>query len=419
MNLLALQSLLGVFALTALALALSENRRAISGRIVAGGLALQFALALVFLKVPPVRDAFLLLNDALLAIQRATAAGTTFVFGYLGGGPLPFAETYAGASFVLAFRALPVVLVMSALSALLFHWGVLPAVVKGFAFALKRAMGVGGAEGLSAAANVFVGMVEAPLLIRPYLARLSRPELFSVMTCGMATIAGTVMALYASFLSQAVPGALGHILIASLLSAPAAIMISRLMIPASEEIFSGADAESLPPSDDGSAWEAITRGTMDGAQLLVNIVAMLIVLVALVSLANQALGLLPELGGANITLERLFGYAMAPLALAVGVPWDEAMAAGRLFGIKTVLNELLAYLELAKLSDAELGPRSRLIMTYALCGFANFGSLGIMLGGLATIVPERRAEIVALGPKTIVSGTLATCLTGAIVGVLW
>ena len=419
MNLPALQSLVGVFALTALAFALSENRRRVSGRIVAGGLLLQFALALVLLKVPPVAEVFLLLNDALLAIQRATAAGTTFVFGYLGGGPLPFAETHIGASFVLAFQALPVVLVMSALSALLFHWGVLPAIVKGFAFALKRAMGVGGAEGLSAAANVFVGMVEAPLLIRPYLARLSRAELFSVMTCGMATIAGTVMALYASFLSHAVPGALGHILIASLLSAPAAIMVSRLMIPAGEAAHPGSAEETLPPSGHGSAWEAITHGTIDGAQLLVNIVAMLIVLVALVSLVNQALGLLPELGGAGITLERWFGYALAPLALEVGVPWDEALAAGRLFGIKTVLNELLAYLELAKLTDVELGPRSRLIMTYALCGFANFGSLGIMLGGLVTLAPERRDEIVALGPKTIVSGTLATCLTGAIVGVLW
>ncbi|MCC7017056.1 MAG: nucleoside:proton symporter [Rhodospirillales bacterium] len=419
MNWLALQSLLGVFVLTALAFALSENRRAFSWRVAAAGLALQFALALVLLKVPPVQKAFLLLNDALLAVQRATAAGTAFVFGYLGGAPLPFAETYVGASFVLAFQALPIVLVMSALSALLFHWGILPAVVKGFAWALRRAMGVGGAEGLSAAANVFVGMVEAPLLIRPYLGRLSRAELFSVMSCGMATIAGTVMALYASFLASAVPGALGHILVASILSAPAAIMVSRIMVPAGAEDRPGANDETLPPSDHQGGWEAVTRGTLDGAQLLINIVAMLIVLVALVSLVNQALGLLPDVAGAKITLERMFGVAMAPLALAAGVPWDEAMAAGRLFGIKTVLNELLAYLELAKLGDAELSPRSRLIMTYALCGFANFGSLGIMIGGLATIAPGRRAEIVALGPKTIVSGTLATCLTGAVVGVLW
>jgi len=278
---------------------------------------------------------------------------------------------------------------------------------------------VGGAEGLSAAANVFVGMVEAPLLIRPYLERLSRAELFSVMTCGMATIAGTVMALYASFLAAAVPGALGHILVASLLAAPAAIVVARVMVPADAAERPGTAEETLPPSDHQGAWEAITRGTLDGAQLLINIVAMLIVLVALVSLVNQALGLLPEWGGAKVTLERIFGLALAPLALAVGVPWEEALAAGRLFGIKTVLNELLAYLELAKYTDADLGPRSRLIMTYALCGFANFGSLGIMIGGLATIAPGRRAEIVALGPKTIVSGTLATCLAGAMAGLLW
>jgi CNT family concentrative nucleoside transporter len=419
LNWLALQSLGGIAALTLLAFALSENRRAVSGRIVLGGILLQFALGLLLLKVPPVKEGLLLLNDALLAIQRATAAGTSFVFGYVGGGPLPFAETYAGASFVLAFQALPIVLVMSALSALLFHWRVLPAIVGGFAWVLRRAMGVGGAEGLSAAANVFVGMVEAPLLIRPYLERLSRAELFSVMTCGMATIAGTVMALYASFLARAVPDALGHILVASLLAAPAAIVVSRVMVPADAENRPGAAEEELPPSDVRGAWEAITRGTLDGAQLLVNIIAILIVLVALVSLVNQALGLLPDAGGAKITLERLFGLAMAPLALAVGVPWDEALAAGRLFGIKTVLNELLAYLELAKYTDGDLAPRSRVIMTYALCGFANFGSLGIMIGGLATIAPARRAEVVGLGPKTIVSGTLATCLAGATVGVLW
>ncbi len=428
MNWLALQSLGGIAALVAIAFALSEKRSAVSGRLVAGGLALQFALALLLLKVPLVKDALLLLNDALLALQRATQAGTSFVFGYLGGGPLPFAETHAGASFVLAFQALPIVLVMSALSALLFHWRVLPAIVKAFAWVLRRAMGVGGAEGLSAAANVFVGMVEAPLLIRPYLERLSRAELFSVMSCGMATIAGTVMALYASFLATAVPGALGHILVASLLAAPAAIVIARVMVPSGATERPGAAEETLPPSDTrgqpttdapGGAWEAITRGTLDGAQLLVNIVAMLIVLVALVGLVNQALGLLPDVGGTRITLERIFGLALAPLALAVGVPWDEALAAGRLFGIKVVLNELLAYLELAKYGDDDLGPRSRLIMTYALCGFANFGSLGIMIGGLATLAPGRRAEIVRLGPKTIVSGTLATALAGAMAGLLW
>jgi CNT family concentrative nucleoside transporter len=416
---LALQSLAGIAALIAVAFALSEKRNAVSGRLIAGGLLLQFALALLLLKVSLVKDALLLLNDALLALQRATQAGTSFVFGYLGGGPLPFAETYAGASFVLAFQALPIVLVMSALSALLFHWRILPAIVKAFAWVMRRTMGVGGAEGLSAAANVFVGMVEAPLLIRPYLERLTRAELFSVMTCGMATIAGTVMALYASFLAQAVPGALGHILVASLLAAPGAIVVARVMVPSDAAERPGAAEETLPPSDARGAWEAITRGTLDGAQLLVNIVAMLIVLVALVSLVNQALGLLPEWGGAGITLERLFGLALAPLALAVGVPWDEALAAGRLFGIKVVLNELLAYLELAKYTDVDLGPRSRLIMTYALCGFANFGSLGIMIGGLATIAPARRAEIVALGPKTIISGTLATCLAGAMAGILW
>ncbi|MBM3565032.1 MAG: nucleoside:proton symporter [Alphaproteobacteria bacterium] len=412
-----MQGLAGIAALIGLAWAFSENRRGVAWRPAALGLVFLFVLALALLKVPPVRAAFALLNNAIGAVQRASQAGTSFVFGYLGGGPLPFVESHPGSSFVLAFQALPIVLVMSALSALLFHWRILPAVVRGMAWVLKRVMGVGGAEGLSAAANVFVGMVEAPLLIRPYLSRLSRAEIFSVMTCGMATIAGTVMALYAAFLARAVPDALGHILTASLLAAPAAILVSRIMVPPDAAI--AADHETLPAGEDRGAWDAITRGTLDGARLLINIVAMLIVLVALVSLVNQALALLPGWGGAAVTLERLFGYALAPLALAMGIPWEEAAAAGRLLGIKTVLNELLAYLELARMGAGELSDRSRLIMTYALCGFANFGSLGIMLGGLATMAPDRRAEIVQLGPRTIVSGTLSTCLVGAIVGVLW
>jgi len=410
------QSGLGVVVLSALAWALSENRRTTPWRTVAAGLAAQFALAILLLKVPLFKDAFLALNAGVAALQKATIAGTSFVFGYLGGGALPFAETYAGASFVLAFQALPLVLIMSALSALLFYWRVLPAVVRGFAWALRRTLGVGGPVGVAAAANIFVGMVEAPLLIRPYLKALTRSELFVVMTCGMATIAGTVMVLYATILAAVVPDAVGHILIASIISAPAAIMVSRLMVPETGTATGG--DEDLPPSQAASAMEAITRGTTDGVQLLINIVAMLVVLVALVSLVNQALSLLPEVAGAALTMQRVLGWLMAPLAWAMGVPWPESVAAGSLLGTKTVLNELIAYVDLAKLSEGALSPRSRLIMTYALCGFANFGSLGIMIGGLSTMVPERRIEIVGLGLKSIVSGTIATCLTGAVVGVL-
>jgi CNT family concentrative nucleoside transporter len=375
---------------------------------------LTLTLGVVLLKAPFVKDVFLALSDALNALEKATRDGTSLVFGFLGGGPLPFAETYPGASFVLAFRALPLVLVVSALSALLFYWRVLPWIVRGFSFLLQKTMGVGGAIGLSSAANVFVGMVEAPLLVKPYLGSMSRGELFILMSCGMATVAGTVMALYASILLNTIPGALGHILSASIISTPAAIAISVLMVPPDAPATEG----KLVSQTATSSMDAVTRGTLDGVQLLINIVAMLVVLVALVSLANQILGLLPDVAGAPVTLQRVLGIAMAPLVWVMGIPWSEATTAGALMGTKTVLNELLAYIDLARLPADALSGRSRLMMTYALCGFANFGSLGIMIGGLATLAPERRNEIVSLGGKTIVSGTLATCIAGSVVGIL-
>ena len=417
---LAAQSLAGFFALHALAWAASENRRGVAWRPVFAGMVLTLALGALFLKLPVFAEVFLVLNRAVEALERATQAGTSFVFGFLGGAPLPYEEKPGTSSFVLALRALPLVIVISALTSLLFYWRVLPWIVRLFARLLERTMGVGGAVGLSAAANVFVGMVEAPLFVRPYIARMTRSELFVMMTCGMATIAGTVMVLYASFIGRAVPGALGHILIASIIATPAAIAVSLLMVPSAQgERATGSAAADLAPSEATSSMDAITRGTLDGAALLVNIVAMLLVLVALVHLANAILGLAPEVAGAPVTLQRALGVAMAPVAWLTGVPWSEAAVAGQLLGTKTILNELLAYIELGKLGDDALSPRSRLIMTYALCGFANFGSLGIMIGGLATMAPARRAEIVGLGGKTIVSGTLATLIAGATVGVLY
>ena len=408
-------SLLGFFLLHAVAWALSEDRSRVAWRPVVAGMLLTFGLGLALLKAPFVKDVFLALSDALNALEKATRDGTALVFGFLGGAPLPFAETYPGASFVLAFRALPLVLVVSALSALLFYWRVLPWIVRGFSFLLQKTMGVGGAIGLSSAANVFVGMVEAPLVVKPYIRNMNRGELFVLMSCGMATIAGTVMALYASILSNTIPGALGHILIASIISTPAAIAVSILMVPSAAPVTEGA---LVPQQSATSSMDAVTRGTLDGVQLLLNIVAMLVVLVALVSLANQILGLLPDVAGAPVTLQRVLGIAMAPLVWIMGIPWSEATTAGALMGTKTVLNELLAYIDLARLPADALSERSRLMMTYALCGFANFGSLGIMIGGLATMAPERRDEIVSLGGKTIVSGTLATCIAGSVVGIL-
>lgn len=411
----AAQSAFGLLVLAALGWLLSENRRAVRWKPVAAGLGLQVGLAALLLKLPGSKAVFLTLNRVILALEQATTAGTSFVFGYLGGARLPFSPTDPGAGFVLAFRALPLILVMSALSALLFHWRVLPLVVRGFSWLLRRALGIGGALGVAAAANVFVGMVEAPLLVRPYLRDLTRSELFAVMTCGMATIAGTVLVLYASILKAVIPDVVGHILTASLISAPAAITVAKLMVPDAGTATGG---DLAPPRPYAGAMDAVTKGTTEGIPLLLNIVALLVVLVALVSLANQALGLLPPVAGEPVTLQRLLGLLMAPLVWLTGIPWAEAPVAGSLMGTKTVLNELLAYLDLAALPPDALSPRSRLIMTYCLCGFANFGSLGIMIGGLGAMVPERRPEIVSLGLRSIVSGTLATCMTGAVVGLL-
>jgi len=412
-----LQSAFGIVALIAFAWAISENRRAVDWKSAGVALLVTLATAVLLLKVPQIALVFRALARAVDAVSAASRAGTSFVFGYLGGGELPFELKQPGADFVLAFQALPIVLVMSVLTTLLFHWRILPPIVRGFSWLLERTMGVGGAVGLSTAANIFLGMVESPLFIRPYLARLSRGELFMVMTGGMAGIAGTVFVLYATILAKAIPEVAGHIMVASIVGAPAALLISRLMVPdLPGESGDVADVKVGRVAE--NTMDAIVRGTAAGLELLLNIIAMLIVLVALVALANSILSVLPDVGGAPVTLQRMLGLVMAPVCWLMGVPWSEAFTAGALMGIKTVLNELIAYLELAKLPADALDPRSRLIMLYAMCGFANFGSLGIMIAGLTVMAPERRADIISLGGKSIVSGTLTTCLMGAIVGVL-
>lgn len=416
-----MQSLLGIAAIVTIAWAVG---RAAGGTVdrtlwqrTAAALALQIVIAVVLLKVPAARAMFLGLNDLVLALQAATKAGTSLVFGYLGGAPTPFKEPFPGAGFVLAFQALPLILVVSALSALLYHWRILPAVVRGFAWVLNRTLGLGGPAGVGTAANIFVGMVEAPLLVKPYLDRISRTDLFVVMTAGMATIAGTMMVVYATILGQVVPEALGHILTASLINAPAAVLIARLMVPPEPEPAEDDAHVHLPRTASGSM-DAITQGTVDGVKLLINVIAMLVVMVALVSLVNAGLGLLPDTAGSALTLERILGWILAPLAWLIGVPWDQAGIAGGLLGTKIMLNEFIAYANMAGLPADALEPRSKLILTYALCGFANFGSLGIMIGGLGTMAPHRRAEIVGLGIKSIAAGALATALTASVVALM-
>jgi len=412
-----LQSLFGIFALLAIAWLISEDRRAVGRKQAATGLAVTFLTAVLMLKLPGATRLFAAADDAVNAIAQATRAGTSFVFGYLGGGQLPFELKIPGAEFVLALQALPIVLVMSVLTTLLFYWRILPPIVRGFSWLLERTLKIGGAVGLSTAANIFLGMVEAPLFIRPYLAGLTRSELFMVMTGGMAGIAGTVLVLYATLLGSVIPDAAAHFIIASVLGAPAAILVSLIMVPEQAGKATRATSIDIGPIA-SSSMDAIVKGTAVGLELLLNICAMLIVLVALVHLANSIIGVLPAIGGAPVTLERLLGLVMAPVCWLMGVPWDQAATAGSLMGMKTILNEFVAYIELSKLPPDALDARSRLIMLYALCGFANFGSLGIMIAGLGTMAPQRRDDVISLGMKSIVSGTLTTCLIGAIVGFL-
>lgn len=411
-----LQSAFGLLTFVLLAWALSENRRAVNPRFVVIALILQIALAVLLVKIPALSDFFLALNKAAEVLESGTRAGTSFVFGYLGGAPLPFAEPYPGAGYIFAFRGLPMIVVTAALSMLLYHWKIIPVLVRGMSMLLQRTLGIGGALGIGCAANLFAGMVESPLFVRPYVATMTRSELFALMTCGMATIAGTVLVLYAGIIGPVLPDALGHILTASIISLPASLLVAGLMIPETSTPTMG---NISPPVETRGAMDAVVQGTALGVQILINVVALLVVLVALVSMVNHALALFPLRDGSALTLQRILGSLMAPLVWLAGIPWTEAHTAGELMGTKIMLNELLAYLDLAALPAGSLSRRSTIILTYAMCGFANIGSLGILIGGLSRLAPERTAEIVELGPRSILAGVLSTLMTGAVIGILW
>lgn len=406
---------MGVVVLLGVAWLLSENRRVMHWRLIVAGIFLQLLIAVLMLKSTLFRQLFLGLNAVVGAFEEATRAGTAFVFGYLGGGPLPFVETVPGGSFSLAFQALPMVLVIGALTALLYYWRILPRVVQAFSWVLRKSMGIGGALGVAASGCVFLGMIESPLLIRPYLARLTRSELFAMMTTGLSCIAGTMLVLYATVLQKVIPDALGHILTASIIHAPAALVVASIMVPETEEQTLGGELSAYQA---GSAMDALAKGTWDGLKLLCNIVAILIVFVALIKLANIGLEQLPDVMGAPLTLERVLGVALAPVVWLIGVPWSEAGTAGSLMGVKIVLNEFLAYIQFSALPETALSSKSKIIMTYAMCSFANLGSLGILIAGLGSLCPERRDEIVGMGLKALVAGVLASLMTGAIVGML-
>lgn len=410
-----LQSALGLIVFPLIAMLFCREAKRFNLRLWLTAVTLQILLALMLLKVPIFQAMFSTMNQAVLALQDATAAGTAFVFGYLGGGGLPFEELQPGSSYILAFQAFPLIIVIGALTALLSHWRVLPVIIEGLAKIFTKTLNIGGAVALSGAANIFVGMVEAPLFIRNSIKKLSYAELFLVMTLGMSTVAGTVLVLYSTFLNQVISDAVGHILTASIMSVPAAVMISLMMVPQQGEPTTS-DAEIA--FDYSGSMDAITQGAVSAMQMMLGILALIITFIALVTLTNLGLGLLPDYNGVPISLERVLGWVMAPLCWLMGIPWEEATSAGTLMGVKTIFNEFLAFIQLSKLPADALSPRSDLIISYALCGFANFGSLGILIGGLSVMAPERRNEITQLGLLSIVSGTLATCMTASVIGVL-
>ncbi|MEB3703162.1 Nucleoside:proton symporter NupC [Candidatus Bealeia paramacronuclearis] len=409
------QALLGIVTFIAVAWIFSESRKNVNFKQVIIGLLIQFLLAVLVLKIDAVRNGFLFVGDGVMALKDATVAGTSFVFGYLGGGDSPFSAKDGANTFIFAFQALPVVIVVSAIAMLLFHWQILPVLVKFFSKGFQKVMGIGGALGVCAAAKMFLGQTEAPLLIRPYLGKFTRSELFTVMVAGMATTSISIMVLYGMILEKVIMNPIAHILTASVISVPAAITISRILIPQVGEETSG---HLVVPYKFSGSMDAISQGTSDGMRLFMNILAMLIVFLSLVALTNAILGLFPGIGGEPMSLQLLLGYALSPLAWLMGIPWDEALIAGGLLGKKTILNEIVAFISLASIPQGIFSAKTSLIMTYALCGFANLSSIGIQIGGIGTMVPERRQEIISLGLKAMIAGTVASCMSGAMIGII-
>ncbi len=413
-----IQPIIGFFILLLLGAIFSENVKAIKIRYLVSAVVIQVLLALVLIKVPLVSNFFEYLSYGVMTLKEANDYGTSFVFGYLADKApnAPFDITNSAGTFIFAFGGLTLIIVMSAISALLWHWRIIPVLVNALSVIFKKPLDVGGPVGLSATANIFLGQVEAPLLVRPYLASMSKNELLILMTVGMSTIAGSVMVIYTTMLSPIYGiGLIGHFLTASLISVPAAIMYANIIIPSETKTDFPADNSTKMYS---GTMDALTRGTQAGIEIFLNVAAMLIVVMALVFLVNAILGVLPDVLGQPLTMERMFGWLFAPLAWCMGIPWTESQTAGELLGVKTILNEFVAYLYLADTNTYVLSEKSNLIMLYALCGFANFSSVGILLSGMSAMVPERRKDLIAVSIKALWAALLASCMTGFIVGIL-
>ena len=409
------RAILGIVMIFGIAWGLSNNRKAFPWKIVLGAVGIQFAFALILFGIPIIREALFAANVVVDSLIAATAYGTSFVFGPTFGTQAGWEELTGQPGPIFAVHLLPLIIVVAALSAILWHWHILRWVTKGFASIFRRFMGLGGATSLAVSANVFMGMTEAPVLVKPYLKGMTRSEIFILMVTGFATVAGSVLVLYGVFLQDVLPNALGQLLAASLIAAPAAVALALVMVPETVEAKQRAHE---PDFEYESTMDAFATGASDGLKILANIVTMLIAAFALLYLVNAGLGALPNVGGASLSIERILGWVFAPIMYMVGVPRNEAAQSGSLIGIKTVLTEFVAFLQLAGEGGEGLSQRSSMITAHAICGFANFGSIGILIGGLSIIEPARRTTFLELAWKTLVAGTLATCLSGAVVGAL-
>ncbi|MEL6475512.1 MAG: nucleoside transporter C-terminal domain-containing protein [Pseudomonadota bacterium] len=407
----------GIALIFALAWGLSEDKKAFPWKIVLGATALQFAFALVLFAVPPVREILFKANVVVDALENATRAGTSFVFGYIGDNSAASEIMNGDAPPLFFFQILPIVIVVAALSAMLWHWHILRWITKGFAIVFRRGMGLGGATSLAVSANVFMGMTEAPVLVKPYIKGMTRSELFIMMTTGFATIAGSVLIIYVTFLENADVAfePLAQLLTASIVAAPAAVALALVMVP---ETVAKAERAHEPDFKYQSTMDAFATGASDGLKIVLNIATMLIAALALLFLVNNLLMAFPDVAGAPLSIERVLGWVFMPLMYMIGVPWEEAARSGSLMGVKTVLTEFVAFLQLAAVPEADMTDRTRIITAHAICGFANFGSMGILIGGLTIIEPDRRETFLSLAWKTLIAGTLATCLSGAVVGAL-
>jgi CNT family concentrative nucleoside transporter len=381
------------------------------------GLVLQLVIAILLLKIPMIGDALAQLNKVVQVLEKVTTDATSFMFGYLAGAKPPFDSARPDSEFIVAFRVLPLILVISALSSLLYHWRILPWVIERMASFFVRTLRIRGPLGFGAAATFFLGTIEAPLLVRPYLVNMSRSDLFALISCTMATIAGTVMILYAGVVGKVVPNALGHMLIASFISIPAALVVAKALIPDDNLEINREEKPKALPRTTNSAMEAIIKGTLDGLDMVLKITAIIIVLFALVYLTNHILALIPH-DRTPLSVETITGFLLQPVMWLIGIPWAEAAAAGTLMGTKIILNEFVAYLQLGMMPVETFSEHSRLILTYALCGFANLGSAGILIGGFTALLPERREEVISLCMRSLLSGNLATLMTAGMIGLI-